>query len=97
MRTHVRKRIQRVGWILFFLVIWEVIAKTGMVSELILPPLEDIIGAFFGDLIHGTLLLRIGVSLAVVAAGTGHRDAYRSSPLDPRLYFPTACQRCGRH
>ena len=69
MRTHVRKRIQRIGWILFFLVIWEIIAKTGMVSELILPPLEDIIGAFFGDLIHGTLLLRIGVSLAVVAAG----------------------------
>ncbi len=54
---------------LFFVLIWELTVRSGMVSRLILPSSLDILKAFAADLVQGTLLVRIGISLAMVLAG----------------------------
>ncbi len=69
MNKRPRRTIEHVLWIASFLLLWELIVSTGFVSELILPSLLDILRALVDDLVGGTLLLRIGVSLALVFGG----------------------------
>ncbi len=69
MKKSVRKRLEHILWIISFLLLWEIIVSTGFISELILPSLKQVFLSLAHDLLQGTLLMRVGVSLALVFSG----------------------------
>lgn len=56
-------------WFAVLLTAWEVAARSGLVSELVLPPLETIFTAFVNELVTGGLFSSTVVSLGFVFAG----------------------------
>ena len=64
------KRIQgSLLWFALLLFIWEVTARSGIVSELVLPDLLTVFSSFGAELISGTLLNSTLLSLGFVIAG----------------------------
>ncbi|MDC7228231.1 MAG: ABC transporter permease subunit [Spirochaetales bacterium] len=56
-------------WFVILLVVWEITARSGLVSELVLPSITVVFASFGGELISGSLLSGTFVSLGFVVAG----------------------------
>lgn len=56
-------------WFIVLLIIWEAAARSGLVSALVLPPLETVFASFGTELISGGLLTGTAVSLSFVILG----------------------------
>ncbi len=56
-------------WFVLFIVIWEITARSGLVSKLILPPFSSVVKTFGAELVSGELLTGTLVSLGFVCAG----------------------------
>ncbi|HAK47461.1 MAG TPA: ABC transporter permease [Spirochaeta sp.] len=56
-------------WFAVLLIIWEAAARSGLVSELILPPLETVFKSFGAEIISGGLLSGTFISLSFVITG----------------------------
>ena len=65
------KGVQRAGWILLLLVVWEISVKVSHVSPLLFPPVEAVIATLVEDLIHGNLLIQTVSSVALLLAALG--------------------------
>lgn len=63
-----KKGIQRAGWILLLLVIWEISVKISGVSPLLFPAVEDVLATLVEDLVHGNLLIQTASSVALLFA-----------------------------
>ncbi|MCC8024492.1 MAG: ABC transporter permease subunit [Clostridium sp.] len=71
-----RKRwLERLGWIVLFLALWEGSVKAFHVSRLLFPPVEEVAETLYQGMVHGDLIWQslysvgiIGASLAVSAA-----------------------------
>ena len=70
---HMRmKWMERLGWILLFLVLWEGSVKLLHVSSLLFPSVEEVVMTIYDGVVHGDLIWQslysvgmIGVSLAI--------------------------------
>jgi NitT/TauT family transport system permease protein len=70
--TLVKRWFNRVGaWysVPLVLLAWQCIALTGLVSPRVLPSLSDVLAAFAGDVVSGTLLFHAGVTAGRTLAG----------------------------
>jgi NitT/TauT family transport system permease protein len=56
-------------WFAVLLVIWEITAHSGIVSPLVLPPLEDVLASFISEFIGGGLFSGTLMSLMFVISG----------------------------
>lgn len=56
-------------WFVILLIIWEVVACSGLVSELVLPRIETVFSSFGNELAAGSLFKSTSVSLGFVFAG----------------------------
>lgn len=63
------KYVQRILWIVLFLILWEVLARSGRYSSLIFPPLNQILKALQDSLLNGELLTQAFYSLKLISQG----------------------------
>ncbi len=63
--------IEKILWLGVLIIFWEIIAHSGMVSPLLLPPLETILLSLKSELLNGSLLAGTLRSLALVFGGIG--------------------------
>ncbi len=56
-------------WFAVLLAVWEIIARSGVVSKLVLPPLADVMTAFAKALIGGGLMKSTAISMLFVVSG----------------------------
>lgn len=59
--------IQRVLWILFFMIIWECLALLGIWNENIFPSMHGILIALVKELVVGDLLIQVYYSMRIIA------------------------------
>lgn len=59
----------RVFWIAVFLLLWQLTAKSGRVSPLLLPDLGSVLQALYKGLVSGELPAQTGLSLALIGLG----------------------------
>lgn len=66
---HVRKKwMERLGWILLFLIIWEASVKLFHVSPLLFPSVEEVTRTFYEGAVHGDLIWQSLYSVAMIGA-----------------------------
>lgn len=68
---HIRNAILRIAAILMFLVIWELIPRTGLLDRAFLPPFSEVGATFIKLLLSGELIKHTTVSLERAAMGYG--------------------------
>ena len=64
-----RRPVPPLFWFFLFLIIWEAAARTGFVSNLVLPTVSSVISGLFTAPADGHLILSIGISLVYVFSG----------------------------
>lgn len=63
------KKFQTAIWILIFIILWEVLSRTGMVNTYLLPPFSKVASQFFVEILQGNLGFQILNSLLLVIEG----------------------------
>lgn len=64
-----KKTLLKWMWVILLLAAWEAAARSGHISPLILPPVEDVLGALAKGITQGRLLAQTFFSLTLIAAG----------------------------
>ena len=68
---HIRNAMLRIAAVLVFLVIWELIPRTGLLDRAFLPPFSEVAATFVKLLLSGELVKHTTASLERAATGYG--------------------------